>query len=76
MVAGELALGIGHKSALMWTAFAHEVHQVLKRIAFDVELTVGPALHQTGQFVHVTGADMALVRTRMHRDAVGPGLQT
>jgi hypothetical protein len=53
----------------------HETHQVLERIALDVELAIRPLAQQRRQIVHVGGADMTLVRPRMHGDAVGAMLQ-
>jgi hypothetical protein len=32
-------------------------------------------LASAGQFGHITGANVALIRARVHGDAVGPGLQ-
>ena len=46
MVAGELAFAVGHKGHLMGAHLAHKVHQVVKRVAFNVELAVGPCFEQ------------------------------
>ncbi len=54
----------------------HHVHQVVQRVALDVEFTLGPGLHELGQVMHIGAADMALVGSGMHRDAVRTGLQT
>mmetsp|Transcript_4852 Transcript_4852/g.17273 ORF Transcript_4852/g.17273 Transcript_4852/m.17273 type:complete len:287 (+) Transcript_4852:1388-2248(+) len=75
MVGGELVFGVGHEGDLMGTMPVHEVHQVLGRVAFDVELGVGPVLQQGGQVIDVTGPDVAGVRAGMHRDALGAGAQ-
>ena len=54
---------------------AHEVHQVVERVALDVELGLRPSLHQRGELVHVVRADVALVGPRVHGDAVRAGLE-
>ena len=76
VVAGELAFAVGHKGRLLRAQVAHKVHQVVQRVALDVELASRPVLEQRGQFMHVTGTDVALVRPRMHGDALSPRLQT
>ena len=47
----------------------------MKGIALDIELSVGPVLHQRRDFVHVIGANVPLIGPWMHRDALGTGLQ-
>jgi len=80
MVAGELFMVIRHKGHLVYRQvlrhqLAHHVHQVMQGVAFNVELALWPGLHQAGQFGHIVGTNMALVRAWMHGNAVGPGLQ-
>ena len=80
VVAGELVFGVGHKRALVQRQapggqVAHEMHQVLQRIAFNIELALRPVFHQRRQFIDIVGADMALVGPGMHRDALRTGLQ-
>ena len=75
MVAGELVFAVGHEGGLVWPGITDETHQVLCRVALDVEFALGPVAHQCRQIRHVTGADMALIRTGMDGDAVGPRLQ-
>ena len=75
MVAGELAFAVGHKRHLLGPHLTHQVHQVVKRIALDVELTVRPSLHHRHQVLDIRGADMALIWTRMHGDALRTRLQ-
>jgi hypothetical protein len=76
VVRGELALGIRHKSDLVRPHQTNQGHQVVQRVAFDVVFAVWPVFHQRRQVVHIAVANMALVRTGMHRDAVGTSLQT
>ena len=71
MVAGELAFAVWHQRALMGSQGLHETHQILKRIAFDVEFTIRPAPDQARQFMHIRTANMAFVWPRMNRDAAG-----
>ena len=59
----------------MRAQLAHERHQVLVGVPFDVELGVGPVLQQGGEVADVGGADVALVGPRMDRDAVRAGLE-
>ena len=75
MVAGGLAFAVGHKGALVRPHGTHEVHQVLGGVALDVELAVGPGLHECGEVGDVMGADMALVGPGVDGDAGGTGLQ-
>ncbi len=59
---------IGHKSHLLRLHLKHEFHEFRRGIALDVELR----LDQRTETIHIVAADMALVGTGMHRDAVGP----
>ena len=54
---------------------SRNVHQVVERVALDVELGLGPGLHEQGELAHVARADMPFVGPRMNRDAVRSGLQ-
>ena len=80
VVAGELVLAVRHKGALVQRQapgrqVPHKIHQVLGRVAFDVELAVRPILHQGGDFIHVVSADVPLIRPRVDGDALRAGLQ-
>jgi len=75
MVAGELTLGVRHKSGLLRTNLADEVHQVMERIAFDIEFPPRPILQQQSQIKHILRPDVAFIRPGVYRDAVGTGLQ-
>ena len=75
MVAGELVFAVGHKGGLVGAHLADEVHQVLRGVALDVVFPIGPVFHELGQVVHIAGTDMAFVGARVHRDAIGTGLQ-
>ena len=70
VVAGELVFAVGHEGHLVRPNLAHEVHQVLERVALDVVLGFGPLFHQRRQRVHVRGADMPRVGPRVHGDAL------
>jgi hypothetical protein len=61
MVAGELVFAVGHEGGLVRAHAADEVHQVLRWVAFDVVLALGPGLQQFGELVHVVGPDVALI---------------
>ena len=76
MVRGELTFGIRHEGHLLRTHFFNQGHEVVKRVALDIELAVWPCFEQLRQIEHIAVADMALVRPRVHRDAVGTRLQT
>ena len=59
--------GVGHKGDLRRAHAKHQVHKLLGGVAFNVEF-----LAQNGaQLQHVGTADVALVGTRVHGDAVG-----
>ena len=75
MVAGELAFAVGHEGHLVRTHGAHMRHQIMEGIALDVELAVGPGLHEGVQLGHVARADVALVRAGVDGDAVRARLQ-
>jgi hypothetical protein len=75
MVAGELTFGVGHQSALMRPQLTNEVHEVVKGIALDVELHRRPIDEQAMQVAHVAGTDVPGIGPRVHRDAVGAGVQ-
>ena len=68
MVAGELPLRVGHERALVRAQLAHEVHQVVEGIAFDVELRLRPSLEHLVQRVDIVGADVPRVGPGVHRD--------
>ena len=70
MVTGELAFTVGHKSHLMRLVGTDKVHQLVKRIALNVELTVGPLLHQLSQLDNIGCANVPLVRARVDGDAL------
>ena len=70
VVARELPRRIGHERGLLRPMLAHEGHQVVERVAFDVELGLRPLLHQRREVAHVLRTDVALVRTRVHGDAL------
>ena len=72
---GRLRRVVGHEGALLRPQLAHERHQVVERVAFDVELGVGPVLQHRRELAHVAGADVALVGPRVHGDAVRAGLE-
>ena len=71
---------VGHQRHLLWSKVRrgkalYNLHQIVVRIALDVELTVGVLAHQRGDWLHVTGADVPLVRARMHGDAISTGVE-
>jgi hypothetical protein len=81
MVTGELAFTVGHISQLVQGQalvfhLLRQDHQVVKGIALDVELSVGPVLQQTAQFKDIVAPYVSFVRSGMHRDALRPGFQT
>ena len=75
MVAGGLGFVVWHKRGLMRAHGPHKAHEVLKWIAFNVVLAIRPAFHHRGQFTHIVGADVTLIRTRMNCDSRCAGLQ-
>ena len=75
MVAGELARRVGHEGGLLRAMRAHERHQVVERVALDVELGLRPARQQRSELDHVVAADVARIGARVHGDALRPGLQ-
>ena len=75
MVAGELTLAIGHKGGLMGAVLTHKIHQIVKRVALDVEFASRPGFQQVGQIGHIVGSDVARVGAWVYRDALGPRLQ-
>ena len=68
VVAGELAFAVGHKCHLMRAHLAHKVHQVMKRVAFNIELAIRPCLEQGREVVHIARANVALIRAWVHGD--------
>ncbi|MCY1548899.1 hypothetical protein D9M68_850380 [compost metagenome] len=80
MVARELPFAVRHEGQLVQrqstsTHFARHVHQVVKRIALDVVLALGPGLQHLGQIEHIVQPDVSLVGARMHGDPPRAGLQ-
>ena len=75
VVGGELALAVGHEGGLLRAHRTHQVHQVVEGVAFEVVLGLRPDFQQRRQLEHIAVADVPLIRPRMHRDAVGTGLQ-
>ena len=75
VVAGELVFTVGDKGALVQRQAAcqqvmHKAHQVLKGIAFDVELAAGPVFHHGGNLEHIITSDVALVGSWVNGDAL------
>ena len=67
--------GVGHQRSLLGPHRARDRHQPLVRIALDVELAGrAPRPHQFDQGGHVGGADVPLVRARMHGQPIGAGI--
>ena len=75
MVGGGLIGAVGNEGALAGPQRAHQRHQVVERVAFEVELGLRPLFQQLGEVVHVARADVALVGPRVHGDAVGTGFE-
>ena len=50
----------------------HDIHQIVQRVAFDIEFALWPLLHQRGNVIHIAAADMALVRPWVDGDALRP----
>ena len=75
MVAGELVFAVRHESALVQRQatgrqVVYKFHQILERIALNIELTARPVLHHRGDFIDVVTPDVPLVGARMHGDAI------
>jgi len=75
VVAGELVHRVGHEGGLVRAHRAHQLHQVVKGVALDVELGLGPLLHQSGQLAHVRGPNVTLIRPGVDGDALTARLQ-
>ena len=58
----------------MGTHFDHIIEQVVKRIAFNIELHVWDCLKQLRQFAYVRRPNVTPVWPRMNRDTVGPSI--
>ena len=80
VVTGELTFRVGYERHLVHrqaalTQVAHAVHEVVKRVAFHIELAIGPGFEQLRQVQHILRADVAGIRARVHRDTRGARLQ-
>jgi hypothetical protein len=75
MVTGELPFAVWHKSHLMGPEGSNKTHQLVKWIAFNVELTVWPLLHQFGQLDHIRSSNVPLIWPRMNGDALSASFQ-
>ena len=80
MVAGELALRVGHKGYLVHrqttlAQVAHTAHEVVEGVPFHVVFAVRPSLQQLGQIQHVLRTNMARIGPRVHRNTRRTGLQ-
>ena len=53
----------------------HKCHQILERVAFDIELATRPKREQLGQIVYIPRPDVAFIRARMDGDPVCAGAQ-
>ena len=71
MIAGELTLAVGHERYLVRPDSPHKIHQLVKRIAFNVEFPVWPTLHQVGQVKHVGGTNVTLIGAGVNGNAMG-----
>jgi hypothetical protein len=81
VVTGELVFAVGHQGALVqWQAacreVTHKMHQVLKRVALNVELAVWPVFHHGGDFIHVVAPDVTLIWPGVHGDALRARFKT
>jgi hypothetical protein len=75
VIAGELIPAIGDQSGLMRPHAMHQIHQVMEGVALQIELAVGPALHQLGNLDHIVRTDMTLIWTGMDGNAIGSSPQ-
>ena len=76
MIAGELTLAVGHEGHLVRPVSSHKIHQLVKRIAFNVEFPVWPTLHQVGQVKHVGGTNVTLIGAGVNGNALSTRFQT
>ena len=75
MVTRELVNRVGHEGGLVRPSGPHDIHEVVERVALDVELGLRPTLHQGGNFIDIPRADVPLIRARVNGDALAAGLQ-
>lgn len=71
MVAGERLARVGNERRLSWSRALAVLDEPVEGVAFDVVLGRGMAAHDTRDRLDVVEADMPLVGTGMHGDAVG-----
>ena len=54
---------------------SHKIHQIVERIAFNIEFAVRIRPHQCRQRGNITRPDVATVWSRVNRDAIGAGVK-
>jgi hypothetical protein len=69
-------MAVRHKSDLLRAKFFNQAHEVVQRVAFDIEFSVWPVPQQVSQVMRIAVADMPLVGSGMDCDALSAGLQT
>ena len=67
--------GVRYERRLMRQRGFYNPHQVVMRIAFDVEFAIRILCEQGGQRCDVVQANMSLIGTRMHSDTSGTGIE-
>ena len=76
MIAGELTLTVRYEGHLVRPEGTHKIHQLVKRIALNIEFPVWPALHQVGQVKHVGGTNVTLIGARVNGNTLCASFQT
>lgn len=54
----------------------HKIHQIVERIAFDIEFPVWKLAHQRREYGDVVGTHVATIRSRVNRNAVCTGVES
>jgi hypothetical protein len=75
VIARGLPDAIGHEGGLMRQMRVNERHQIVMRIAFNVEFAIGKFAHERGERRHVGCFDVTLIGARMNRNPERTGLQ-
>jgi hypothetical protein len=78
VIGGGLVGIVRHKRRLVRPHTPHVLEVMAQeRIAFDIKFSpsVARLLQQRGQIIDIMSADVALIRPRMHRNAMGPGIE-
>ena len=74
-IGGRRVHRVGDERCLLRQRGFYNLHQVVMRIAFDIEFAICVACHQRSKGANIIEPNMSLIRSRVNRDARSTGVE-